>query len=626
MFQALKNIYRLLDRKRKINLIFIQLLVIFSALAELTQVMVLAGFMNFISNFSQKSQDSQLLIAFSETFNLQGNDEVLLYLALACLIILLICSCFALFALWRYQIFGQRIGADLSNRLFVYYMKRDWLFHTLHNSSSLTSKIAIECVRVSSGIITHSLNLNSRVVMALIMTAAIFVYDFYAALLITVIFLTTYLVIYLIVEQRMIRNGQIMSQVNDRKFKLMNEGFGGIRDTILLGRSNHFSKSFINENKKLIKVNSENNTLSQGPRYITELAAFGTLITVIIYSTIFAQASLNTILPLLSFFALAGFKLLPAFQQIYYSFTTMQGNIAALNGLENDLMNSSPIEIADFEINQSRETLNVDSSILIKNLSFSYPGDNTNTIDDISLEIRAKSKIGFVGHSGSGKSTMVDIITGLLEPSKGTITVDGEELNKKNIRKWQNNIGFVSQRVFLNDASIKENIAFGLPENEININKVEVFFQKYLNLGSNNKPRLVQGTKYENDKNLKHSFSDLPEKAISIINLNTISDFEKKIGKNIDPSRFRANLLIDNIDPWKEFNWVGKTIEIGDCILEVFKRTQRCAATNVNPENALRDINIPNEINSHFGHLDLGVYAKVKKTGVISVNDKLSLN
>ena len=85
-------------------------------------------------------------------------------------------------------------------------------------------------------------------------------------------------------------------------------------------------------------------------------------------------------------------------------------------------------------------------------------------------------------------------------------------------------------------------------------------------------------------------------------------------------------MLIDNIDPWKEFNLVGKKIEIGDCILEVFKRTQRCAATNVNPENALRDINIPNEINSHFGHLDLGVYAKVKKTGVISVNDKLSLN
>ncbi len=163
-------------------------------------------------------------------------------------------------------------------------------------------------------------------------------------------------------------------------------------------------------------------------------------------------------------------------------------------------------------------------------------------------------------------------------------------------------------------------------DDESSVNKVEVFFQKFLNLGDNNKPKLVQGRKNENTKNLKHSFSDLPEKAISIINLNTIIDLEKKIGKKIDPSRFRANLLIDNIDPWKEFDWVGKKIKIGESVLKVFKRTQRCAATNVNPENAVRDINIPNEINSYFGHLDLGVYAKVIKTGIISVNDELYLN
>lgn len=478
MFQALKNIYKLLDRKRKVSLIFIQLLVIFSALAELTQVIVLAGFMNFISNYSGEFQYGSLITMFSETLGLQGNDQILLSLAITCLIILLICSCFSLIALWRYQLFGQKIGADFSNRLFVYYMKRDWLFHTLHNSGSLTSNIAVECVRVSSGIITHSLNLNSRIVMAFTMTTAIFLYDFYAALLITVIFLATYLMIYLIVEQRMIKNGQVISDVNERKFKLMNEGFGGIRDTIILGRSNHFNQRFINENKRLIKVNSENATLSQGPRYLAELAAFGTLITVVIYTTIFSKANLNTILPLLSFFALAGFKLLPALQQIYYSLSTMQGNVAALNSLEEDLRNSSLMKIFEFKNNKSRELLSLQSSILIKNLSFNYPGDRANTIDDISLEIKAKSKVGFVGHSGSGKSTMVDIITGLLEPSKGTITVDGEELTRHNIRKWQNNIGFVSQRVFLSDATIKENIAFGLPKNEIDVDKVNEALEK----------------------------------------------------------------------------------------------------------------------------------------------------
>ena len=190
------------------------------------------------------------------------------------------------------------------------------------------------------------------------------------------------------------------------------------------------------------------------------------------------------------------------------------------------------------------------------------------------------------------------------------------KLNTKFISKSKRLIIKVDKKIVLDEMLV----------NETNINKVEVFFQKFLNLGDNNKPKLVKGRNNENTKNLKHTFSDLPEKAISIINLNTIINFEKKIGKKIALSRFRANLLIDDIDPWKEFDWVDKKIKIGESVLKVFKRTQRCAATNVNPENAIRDINIPNEINSYFGHLDLGVYAKVKKTGVISVNDKLSLN
>ena len=156
-----------------------------------------------------------------------------------------------------------------------------------------------------------------------------------------------------------------------------------------------------------------------------------------------------------------------------------------------------------------------------------------------------------------------------------------------------------------------------------NINKVETFFQTYLNLGVDKKPKLVQGIKTENNNNLTHSFSDIPDKAISIINLNTIKELEKKLGKKITSSRFRANLLIDDTNSWEEFDWIGKKISVGDSILEVFKKTQRCGATNVNPVNAIRDINIPNEINTHYGHLDLGVYARVVKTGLVSISDKL---
>ena len=174
----------------------------------------------------------------------------------------------------------------------------------------------------------------------------------------------------------------------------------------------------------------------------------------------------------------------------------------------------------------------------------------------------------------------------------------------------------LDNKVVINEILLKEG----------NIKKVETFFQNYLNLGIDNKPKLVKGIKVEKNNNLIHSFSDIPDKAVSIINLNTINELEKNIGKNINPSRFRANFLIDKGNPWEEFNWIGKKVSVGECVLEVFKKKQRCAATNVNPENAIRDINIPNEINTHYGHLDLGVYARVIKTGLVSISDKLYIN
>ena len=161
--------------------------------------------------------------------------------------------------------------------------------------------------------------------------------------------------------------------------------------------------------------------------------------------------------------------------------------------------------------------------------------------------------------------------------------------------------------------------------NKENINKVEVFFQNYLEMSKQEKPNLVRGIK-TNTTNLSHSFSDIPDKALSIINLNTIKDLQEKLGKQISPYRFRANILIDGANAWEEFNWIGKKITIGEAVLQVFKRTQRCAATNVNPDSAQRDINIPKEINSHYGHLDLGIYAKVTQGGLISVSDKLNIS
>jgi uncharacterized protein YcbX len=129
----------------------------------------------------------------------------------------------------------------------------------------------------------------------------------------------------------------------------------------------------------------------------------------------------------------------------------------------------------------------------------------------------------------------------------------------------------------------------------------------------------------EKNNGLTHSFSDIPDKAISIINMATLINLELKTKKKIDVIRFRGNFLIETGSAWEEFNWVGKKIKIGNSILEVFKKTQRCAATAVNPDTGIRDINVPKEISSHYGHVDLGVYAKVIKSGSVSLLDKISI-
>ena len=133
--------------------------------------------------------------------------------------------------------------------------------------------------------------------------------------------------------------------------------------------------------------------------------------------------------------------------------------------------------------------------------------------------------------------------------------------------------------------------------------------------------KAIKGSDVKKDN--KNSFSDIPDKALSFINLNSVNDFEVKIKKEVNYSRFRGNLILSGINAWEEFNWLGKIISIGDVKFEIFRKTKRCAATNVNPKTGLRDLNIPNQLQKIYGHYDLGVYGRVLSKGTIKINDEI---
>ena len=162
----------------------------------------------------------------------------------------------------------------------------------------------------------------------------------------------------------------------------------------------------------------------------------------------------------------------------------------------------------------------------------------------------------------------------------------------------------------------------GFLNNKNDIKKLNLCLANFLNLNINKKPRLVTDKSDVKNDN-KHSFSDIPDKALSFINLNTVNDFEVKIKQEVNYNRFRGNVIFSGIKAWEEFNWLGKIITIGGVKFEIFRKTKRCAATNVNPNTGLRDLNIPNQLQKIYGHYDLGVYGKVLNKGIIKINDEI---
>jgi ATP-binding cassette, subfamily B, bacterial PglK len=468
MFSNLKSIYKLLTPSQRREFALLQVLVIFMGFAEVAGVLSLSPFMALIGDIDQIYEDNIL----GQFYTYSGLNDPIEFLALAGVIVFFVLTFAAIvniFTVWRFSMYAAQVGADLSNRLFIHYMAKPWLFHANGNSSELVNKIVVECSRLSTLIINPFMQLNARLVMALMMCIAIAIYRPYIALFGVATFSLSYYFLYLLARKTLHNNGKIISEEQAVRFKMMSEGFGGIKDTLLLGRQEEFNKRFIKASNITAYATGNSNTLALFPKYLLELLAYSAVIFLVLFLIVQNDGNLESTLPVIAVFALAGFKLLPAFQLCYSSLGVIKGNMNSFESLKEDLMQS--YKFADLDLTaqkKARDAWMPNSSIEIENIHFSYPNTGTNTLNNINLTIPMGGFIGVVGSSGSGKSTLIDVILGLIEPEQGNIKIDGTNLTSENIRSWQDSIGVVSQNIFLADSTIRENVAFGLPADEIN--------------------------------------------------------------------------------------------------------------------------------------------------------------
>ncbi len=472
MIKQLIELHSLLTRRQRKKLHRLQILVVLMAIAELASVVSIGPFMAVIGDTSQLHGDG-ILGQIYQFSGLSDTKTFLLWAGIAVLLSLTIAAGISIFTVWCLSIYGARVGAELSTRLYSHYMHQPWLFHTSGTSSQLTNRIAQECSRVTNGIINPFMQMNARLVMAGLMSIAILIFNPGVAIAGLAVFLVAYLIMYRIVMRRLTINGKTISVSQSMRFKMMGEGFGGIKDTLVLGRQEVFTKRFEEASESLAQAQGKNQVYSQLPRFVMELVAFGSVILLILYLLAAHKGNLGTILPLLSVYALAGFKLLPAFQQVYSSLSMIKGNMGAFEGLKKDLIESAGNDFCPEHSKTSKEIINPKDKINLNNVYFFYEGKTVPALKNLNAEIGVNQVVGIVGASGSGKSTAIDMLLGLITPSKGELLIDGKPLSGNGLRAWQNSLGFVPQSIFLADASIRENIAFGLPPELVDEKRVK---------------------------------------------------------------------------------------------------------------------------------------------------------
>ena len=469
MFKFIKEFFSLLTVSQRKKFFLFQFFIVIMSFVEIVSIISIAPFMALVAEPTILNQENLLATLYLKS-NLESY-EFIFYLGLVILVFLTISTIVSMIISWSLSMFAAQIGTDIANRLYSHYLDQEWLFHTVESSSHLTKKITTESNRVGNQIVAPLMQMNARFILVFFIILVMFLYDPFIVIFGLIIFISGYIILFKFVRVRLEKNDKIISKMLTKRFKLLANGFGAIRDILILGRSSYFKSEFNKSCDNLAFSEGTNIGMSTVPRYLMELLAFGSMIALVLYLIKTSNGDLSIILPILSVYGLAAMKLLPSLQIIYNSITTIKGNLSAYESIKEDLkrINISTIKKNDY----TQPVWSKNNEIILKEATFIYPGKYSPALSNISLKIKPNTLVGFVGTSGSGKSTIADLISGLIIPKHGKVIIDGIPLDEQNINLWKKKIGFVSQAIFLIEGTIAENIAFGVSENLIDYKKIE---------------------------------------------------------------------------------------------------------------------------------------------------------
>lgn len=366
--------------------------------------------------------------------------------------------------------FAYSVGDRIREVLFAEYLQRDYLFHAREGAARLTHNVLYQADRVSSTLFNGQV-LITNAVLTLLVVVSIAVVNLTVALTGVLAIAGSYFLVYRMMRRRVARNGRLQSKLGVERAAVVEQAFHGIKYLLVARAQDSFSTRLATATHSMSHTLADTQFIGQFPKYILECVAGAALIACAAFVS--GGSGGGVWLAQLSFIGFAGFRLLPAFQQMYNAIVVVRAHRSAIENLVSQLEGGIHIPRVEQQLPQSGKTRLL-RSVELAGVSYRYSPESPLVLDNANLRIAAGAAIGIVGASGCGKTTLVDLILGLLVPSGGRIEIDGEELDPRHLAEWQRAIGYVPQGVMILDASVRENIAFGVDSGEIDDARVRV--------------------------------------------------------------------------------------------------------------------------------------------------------
>ncbi len=470
MKNTFSKFLRLFNRREKLQLLALLLLMMVGALLETFVVGIIYPFISILKR-PEIIHEHKVLHRIYEVMSVRSANGFIIWAAVGLILVYLFKNSYVVFLAYVQSRFIYNKQAVFSRRLFTSYLYKPYTFHLQRNTAELIYKINDSVSKLFGGFLFFSLMFVIEIMTTAFILGILILMKPLPTILTGVVLVITIVVFYRLFRRKMSELGKMRQLHGEQMMQWVNQGLGGIKEVKILGREDFFIREY--EKNSLLYAGAERNfqVINQLPRSFLETICIVSMLLVVVL-TMGRGGGFQTIIPTLSMFAVAAFRIIPAMGRIFNAATQIRYHSYSLDAVCNDMtLVDKAINLKTSSASLSEEGISFDKTIELRDVYYQYPQAKRSVLNGISLTIPKQYSVGLVGPSGAGKTTIIDVIVGLLVPTQGEVLIDGKGI-KDNWLSWQHRIGYIPQNIYLSDDTIRRNIAFGLADEKIDEERV----------------------------------------------------------------------------------------------------------------------------------------------------------